>query len=65
MNRDIIEVLPTFWSPTNTTLNLLNLGMLYKLSNAGLKSMISLGFFGEDIRRRKHEGKSDKSVMRK
>lgn len=35
MNRDIIEVLPTFWSPTNTTLNLLNLGMLYKLSNAG------------------------------
>lgn len=28
MNRDIIDVLPTFWSPTRTTLNLLSFGIL-------------------------------------
>jgi hypothetical protein len=27
MNLDIIEVFPTFWSPTSTTLNLLSLDM--------------------------------------
>lgn len=27
MNLDMIDVLPTFWSPTSTTLNLLNLGI--------------------------------------
>jgi hypothetical protein len=25
MNRDIMDVFPTFWSPTSTTLNLLSL----------------------------------------
>ena len=27
MNLEMMEVLPTFWSPTNTTLNLLNFGI--------------------------------------
>ena len=27
IKRDMIEVFPTFWSPTNTTLNLLSLGI--------------------------------------
>ena len=29
IKREIIDVFPTFWSPTSTTLNLLNLGIYY------------------------------------
>lgn len=29
MNRDIMEVFPTFWSPTRTTLNLLSFGIIF------------------------------------
>lgn len=64
MNRDIIEVLPTFWSPTNTTLNLLNLGMLYKLSNKGEKREAGVGIFGGGYRRRKWNGEVEESVLK-
>jgi hypothetical protein len=32
MNRDMMEVLPTFWSPTSTTLNLLifDINLIFK-----------------------------------
>lgn len=29
IKREMIDVFPTFWSPTSTTLNLLNLGIYY------------------------------------
>jgi hypothetical protein len=49
MKREIIEVLPTFWSPTRTTLNLFIFGMDLKLKLLYIIFFVKLYLFPDQF----------------